>query len=136
MAKTLILQRPFCYETYKFNTPDGDLHKNQYAIDENGNYLVRKHPENNFQWTVLDPYEVKNIDEQTAGMTKVEILPNEHCYYYEYALEDGSDRIVRFPITEKKYKDHGEKNSDVLKAKPNPTKTQIAKIKKEDILWQ
>jgi hypothetical protein len=106
MAKTLILQRPFCYETLKFNTSDGDLHKGQYAIDANGNYLIRKHPENNYQWTVLDPYEVSDIPQQIQGLTEVQVIPNEHCYYYEYKLGDGSGRIVRFQITGKKYKAH------------------------------
>lgn len=130
------ISRPFCYETLKFNTIDGDLHKGQYAIDANGNYLVRKHPENNYQWIILDPYEVSNIPQQIQGLTQVQIIPNEHCYYYEYKLDDGSDRIVRFQITGKKYKDYEKSGASVLSAKPKPTKKQIDDIKKEDDLWQ
>lgn len=131
-----LLKRPFCYETLRFDTTDGDLHKGQYAIDENGNYLIRKHPENNYQWIVLDPYEVSDIPQQIQGLTRVRVIPNEHCYYYEYYLTDGSDRVVRFPIASKKYKDYGKEKANVLGDEPKPNKKQINDIKKKDSLWQ
>lgn len=128
------LKRPFCYETLKFNTADGDLHKGQYAV-YNGQYLIRMHPENNFQWSVIDPFENPNYKDLIVGLTEVDIIPNEHCYYYEYVLKDGSERIVRFPMTKEEYFGQGKLDADVRKLEPNPTKKEADDIKKEDSKW-
>lgn len=130
------LKRPIQYETLKFDTLDGDLHKGQYAIDELGILHVRMHPENNLQWRVFDPADGHDLTKLSAGLTKVNIIPNEHCYYYEYVLKDGSERIVRFPISKEEYEDGKKKDAVSIDDKePKPTKSEIDKIKKDDDKW-
>ena len=106
------------YETLKFNTVDGDLHKDQYAIETSfltlpdgtqesiDTIYVRKHPENNTQFVVLDPDNLTSPSEKQAllsTMTKVEIVPGERAYYDEFVLPSG--RIYRVASAKKDYKD-------------------------------
>lgn len=121
------------YETIKFDTADGELHKGQYARDGD-NIYIRNKPENNAQFSLFDYDNLLTVEERArelSTMTEVHILPNEHLYFDEYALPDG--RVYREKSDEKSYKDLALKD-----AKPktkNITNAEIAKIKKDDGKW-
>jgi hypothetical protein len=58
----------------RFNTPDGELDKGQYAVFIDG-FLVREHPKNNRQ-----PMFKETLD--TAGLTEVTFV-EEGAWYHE-----------------------------------------------------
>lgn len=113
------------YETLKFDTPDGDLDKNQYAINPNGGYFIRRHPKNNFNFV-----SVEKLD--AIGMKRVKIL-EEKAYYNEFELPDK--RTLRIPTTGEEYWKVG-KVKDYPQPQKEVTDTEIKEITKDDKLWQ
>lgn len=118
------------YETYKYDTPDGELHKDQYAFTGTV-YLIRSHPENNNQPTTLDPREDIDWEKKIAGLTEVSILPDQHTYYDEFILPD--DRIYRVLATKTKYDKLKTKSQKI--ANKSLTNAEIVDIKKDDDKW-
>lgn len=118
------------YETVKYDTPDGELHKGQYATDGQV-YFVRNHPENNYQPEVIDPREDIKWQEKIAGKTQVGILP-EKMYFDEFLLPDN--RVYRLPSTAKKYFDVATKK--VAIPTKEVTQAEITEITKDDSKWQ
>lgn len=112
------------YETLKFNTPDGDLDRNQFCRFKNG-HLIRTKPKNNAQF---DWVETLN----TTGMQEVFVAEERGAYYDEFALPSG--RIFRISSTKQKY-------WDVAKIPNHPqpekevTEAEIQEIIKDDHLW-
>ena len=124
------------YETLKFDTPDGELHADEYAIHE-GRHLIRIHPENNEQFTIIEDYNLEHtplIDVQTAtaGKQLVSVLPGQHMYYDEFALPDG--RIFRTKSSKSEYESLAGKNAG--KREKVVTDKEIKDIKKDDDLWR
>lgn len=122
------------YETVKFNTPDGDMHKNQYAVIGE-TIFVRKHPENNNQFVALDPDNLMTnteLEALLATMEEILVVPGEKMYYDEFELPDG--RKYRVSSSKKDYEDLAKPNA---KAKEKTvTNAEIIEIKKEDDKWQ
>lgn len=52
------------YETYLYDTPDGQLGNNEYALTDSGNYIIQDKPKNEANVTVYENYDV-------SGMTLV-----------------------------------------------------------------
>lgn len=121
------------YETIKFDTPDGDIHRGQYAVWE-GRHIMRLHPENNQQFTILEKIEDVEIDipKMIEGLEEVHVLDGEKMYYDEFELPDG--RKYREASTQKKYRDLAVKTSEPRKK--DATLSQITKFKENDHLWQ
>lgn len=121
------------YETIKFDTPDGDIHKGQYAVWE-GRHIMRLHPENNHQFTILEAQDDQEFDipKMIDGLEEIHVLEGEKMYYDEFELPEG--RKLRMPSTQRKYRDLAVKNA------PPRTKTattqEITEFKKDDHLWQ
>lgn len=121
------------YETVKFDTEDGDLHKGQFA-KYNGGHLIRVHPENNNQFVLAEKYyEGKdiNIQDILSGLTEVSILAEENMYYDEFLLPNG--RKFREKSTKQKYKDLSKPNAE--KRTRKVTDSEINDIQKEDNQW-
>lgn len=135
------------YATIKFNTSDGDLHKNQYAVSTSSvlnrdgtttvieKVYIRLAPENNTNFVVMDLDKKMTANEKAlklSTMEQVQIIPNESMYYDEFVMPDG--RIYREVSDEKSYKDLGKKD-----AKPRDPKdftvAQLDKIKGKDGDW-
>lgn len=116
------------YETFKFDTPDGELHKDQYA--KYGDvYLIRNHPENNNQPTIIDPREDLDWQTKIAGLTEVNILENEKMYFEEFLLPNN--RIFRQNITKNKFI----KTFTKIPEK-EISNAEIANIVKDDSKWR
>lgn len=121
------LQWRMSYETLKYDTPDGELHKGQFA--KHGSvYLVRNHPENNNQTVVIDPRDDPDYLVKLQGLVEVGIVEGEHMYFEEFLLP--SNRIVRLPIARSKYL----LAKDKIPMK-DLTAKQIADIVKDDDKW-
>lgn len=122
------------YETLKFDTVDGDLHKDQYAFYE-GKYYIRNYPENNAQFSVYIPSDPdqSSIDfaQLIAGKTEVHVIEGEHMYYDEFSLPDG--RKYREASTKIKYNNLEKKNAGPRLKKV--TDAEIVQVKKDDNLW-
>lgn len=118
------------YETYKYDTPDGELHKGQYAFTGTV-YLIRNHPENNNQPILIDPREDLDWQTKIAGLTEVSIIPDEHNYYDEFILPNS--RIYRVPSTKNKHDKLKDKDQKI--AGKNLSNAEIADIKKDDDKW-
>lgn len=123
--------RKVSYETVKYDTPDGELHKGQYATD-GLIYFVRNHPENNFQPDIIDPREDKDWQVKIQGLTKVDILPGEEMYFDEFTLPNG--RVYRVKSTREKYYDQTRAGGKIPEV--SLTAIQITNISKDDHLWQ
>ena len=115
------------YETILFDTVDGDLGKEQYAINPKGGWFVRKHPKNNHQFVNTDnPSDIVEKDE-------VQIMDMRGAYYNVFNLPNG--RSLRIQSTHEKYnglryvKDYSQPKKSVADA-------EIAEITKDDHLWQ
>jgi hypothetical protein len=124
------------YETIKFDTVDGDLHKGQYAYDKEKNiYYIRTTPENNSQFSIFYPVDDSGkptgIEEKIKSLIEVKIKDKEHMYYDEFVLPDG--RLYRIPSAETSYKDLA-KPAAPPKEKA-VTSADITEIKKDDYLW-
>lgn len=121
-------------ETLKFDTPDGDLHKNQFAIYK-GCHFVRIKSEVETQFECLearDDAATLDIPGIIAGMTQVNVLDNEKMYYDIFELPDGTQ--YRVPSNKIAYDDlakvnAGPKQKDI-------TDVDIQNIKSEKQKWQ
>lgn len=133
------LQWVCSYETLKFNTSDGDLHKDQYAVEGEDIY-IRKHPENNENFFCIAhadnkdgvPLTPEEVQAELVGKVEVQIIPNEHQYFDKFKLPDG--RFYRIKTTEKDYKDLAKAGAKAKEKKV--TDQEIIDIEKEDNLWQ
>lgn len=88
------------YETLAFDTSDGDLGMNDYAIygiKHNGNpiYLVRTHPKDDRQW------EITSRDEDILGKTEVDIVCDACKHYSEFRGKRGE--VIRVPMASSEY---------------------------------
>lgn len=113
------------YETIKFNTPDGDLSKGQYAVAPKGGFYVRRHPQNNYQFLraeKLDP---------TLDIEEVQIVEGESMFYDEFELPNK--RILRFPSTQNDYRALAVKNASGRNK--DVTSQEIQEITKDDDKW-
>lgn len=121
------------YETIKFDTPDGDIHKGQYAIYE-GRHIMRLHPENNHQFVILEAQDDQDYDipKMIEGLEEVQVIVGEKMYYDEFQLPDG--RKYREASTQGKYRDLGLRHAGPRQK--TVTKLQIDKIKEGDDQWQ
>lgn len=124
----------YSYETVKFDTPDGDLHKGQYA-EFKGNYFIRDHPENNAQPTIYRTEDDRgnkiDLKDIIKGLEKIEILKDEHMYYDVFELPDG--RLYRAQSPKSSYDSLKVKNSP--KVVKSVTEKDILKIKEKDHEW-
>ena len=112
------------YETYKFNTADGDLGKGQYAKKGN-RFIVRRHPKNNY-----NTISVKQLNPQ-LDIEEVTIIENEHMYYDEFELPDK--RILRIPSNKINYQALAGKNAGKLIKDIN--QSEVKNIVKNDKDW-
>lgn len=121
------------YETIKFDTPDGDIHRGQYAVWE-GRHIMRLYPENNHQFTILEAQDDQEFDipKMIDGLEEIQVLEGEKMYYDEFELPEG--RKLRMPSTQRKYRDLAIKTSEPRKK--DATLSQITKFKENDHLWQ
>lgn len=123
------------YETIKFNTSDGDLHKGQYGVSGDKIY-IRDTPENNSNFKHLDPDGLMTKEEKDAflaGLERVDVIPGEYQYFNEFALPNG--RRLRIRSTQKKYKDLG-KVGALPRAERVVSAADIVEIVKDDDKWQ
>ena len=107
------------YETSAFETSDGDLGLNEYAIkgedDEGTAYYIRTVPKSEGQFvTTYNP-------EDIVGKKQVGIRCNGCAFYSEFQKKDGS--IVRVTQTEKEYFDVA-----FIKDYPQPKRTELLNI--------
>ncbi len=101
------------YETLRFNTVDGDLGIDQYALDETGvGYYVRTKSKDESQ------FEYVESSHNITGLEKVELVIGEHCYYDEF--RDAKGETVRIQTTGKKYWDITR-----IKNYPQPKRTEL-----------
>ena len=128
------------YQTIKFDTPDGDLDKDQFAVNPKGGtfvknsgievnvprWFIRNAPKNNSNFATTD--DPKDID----GKTEVGIISFDGAFYDEFVLPD--ERVYRIPTTNQKYTE-----VSFVKDTPQPSKivddTEILEIIKDDSLW-
>lgn len=125
----------FCsYETFKFDTVDGDLHKGQYARDGEAIY-IRNGAENK---STIQQFDADNkLTEQERAdflstMTEVQIIPDEKMYYDIFILPNG--RQFRIPSSAQLYTALGRGGAKALTK--SLTNKQIADAIKEDLKWQ
>ena len=115
------------YETYKFNTSDGDLSLGKYAKVPSGGFYVRRHPKNNYQFL-----HIKELN-PSIDIEEVQIVQGEMMFYDKFVIP-SDNRLLRVPSTGKKYRDLAKKNPI------NPTKSltdqEINEIKKEDDIYK
>ncbi len=88
MAKTKLKWRS-SYETYVYDTPDGDLDFGQYA-DDGEDYIVRKEPKDRWNTRRVDKSEL-----DLTGLQKVNIISNQVACYSSFYLPDGTIIRVR-----------------------------------------
>jgi len=113
------------YETICFDTKDGDIDKNEYAVTQGG-YLIRTKPKDEAQFEF-----VEELD--TTGMEEVHIVEGEHCYYDEFLTAKGAEAVwgeekkeiptggvIRIQSTGKKYWDTAR-----IKNHPQPEKVEM-----------
>jgi len=112
------------YETLLFNTPDGDIDRNEYAVVD-GAFLVRRHPKNN-------AHVVRVEQLNTTGMTEVSVVPLQRAYYAEFVLPSG--RRYRERITRQQYFDATTRTP--TNPRKDVTAAEIADIVRDDASWQ
>jgi len=73
------------YETIVFDTPDGDLNTNQYALDGQGTgYYVRTRPKSEY------PIEWKDLKYDVSKLKLVKIIDNKKAYYDIFLTAKGA----------------------------------------------
>lgn len=123
------------YETLKFDTPDGDLHLDEYAVKGDKVY-IRKVPENQGQFFLLGsddkPFDLAT---EIAGKTQVNILDGQSAYYDEFRMWDRT--TLRVPSKKVQYKNLEKKDSlkpikDITEQEHSAIK--VARVEKGAIL--
>lgn len=96
------------YETFLYDTPDGDLDLGQYAEHPNGeDYCIRT--DDKGRWNTR---KVPRDTFNTMGMTKVNIIPDTKAVYDEFLTPAG--KIVRVRSDRQKYLDRRDgKNKEI-----------------------
>lgn len=129
------------YETLLFDTKDGDLDADQYAIDETGEgYYIRTKPKDQAQFDYVPIKDDKGNVYDVSKLTEVKIVKDGHAYYDEFLTADGakglwddkslyfmadpsqlpSGSVLRVQSNAKKYWDTAQ-----IKNYPQPEKTEI-----------
>ena len=115
------------YETIRFDTADGDLDRDEYAVNPKGGWFVRKHPKNNHQFVKT------NDPDDIEGKKRVGITDMKGAYYDEFELPDK--RRFRTPSSRQKYD-----GLRYTKRYPHPEKEisseEINLVTRDDYLWQ
>lgn len=114
------------YETLKFNTPNGDLGKGQYAIYQGRHYV--RYPQDSPRWTILEALDnhTLNIPKIIAGLEQVLVVEDEKMYYDEFELP--SKKTIRIPINKQEYLDLAKK--DVGQREKNLSNAEIIELEK------
>lgn len=113
------------YETLLFNTPDGDLGTDQYALDGEGKgYYIRTIPKNAGQ------FEHVELSYDVSKLVLVKIIPG-HAHYDEFLTADGAKAIwrdkIKLPIDGKvRIKSSTKKYNSLrtVKNAPQPKRTE------------
>jgi len=121
------------YETLRFDTADGDIALDEYALDESGkDYYIRTKPKSEAQFEYVPaiddgkPYDVSNLK-------LIKVLKDKRCYYDEFLTAVGAEAIwkevpdelpsggvLRIQSTGTKYWDTAK-----IKNYPQPEKTEM-----------
>jgi len=94
--------RIISYETFLFNTIDGDLDLTQYAIDEyNNGYYIRIEPKNQSQFIHIDLNfnDINGNNYTIDHLTQVEIVHSICAYYNEFLTAYGATNLSKSPKT-------------------------------------
>lgn len=88
------------YETLLFDTPDGDLGNNEYALAEGDGYYIRTVPKNQGQFIRIG-LDRKDDEGNVYNLTArkiVSLIPNAHAYYDEFLTAYGQNEIMVNPV--------------------------------------
>lgn len=105
------------YSTYQFDTLDGDLDFNEYAIDAKGNILIRTVPKD---VGGLEFAKISTSSDPTVGKTQVGIVCTNCASYANFKDFNGNN--VRVPLIKTDYDQLGTKNPI------NPTRTEMISV--------
>lgn len=96
------------YETIAFNTPNGDLALDEYAVAGDGEWYVRESVHKNFVVTTTEP----------KGKTLVTLRCEKCAYYSIFRTHDGM--LLRVPLAAKTYTDLA-----LVKNAQRPNRTEL-----------
>lgn len=100
------------YETVQFNTQDGDLGMDEYAVKGEGEWFVRTVPKENGQFGSTNSFD------DLKGKKEVEVVCERCAYYSEFSTRKGER--VRVPYEADKYQALKE-----VKNAPQPKRTEF-----------
>ena len=94
------------YETVRFDTSDGDIDLNEYALNPSGGFYIRRVPKDEGNFSIVPDSATSS---PTVGKQLVSVLCERCAYYQEFQGFDGTKKRIQY--TQKAYKDLGKKDA-------------------------